>query len=59
MSGIASQFGFDLFSSTNSTFSQANIMELLKSRGVISKTLLRSVNINNKRSIYKSFYFNV
>ena len=26
MSGLASQFGFDLFSSTNSTFSQANIM---------------------------------
>lgn len=52
MSGLASQFGFDLFSSTNSTFSQANIMELLKSRGVISKTLLRSVNINNKKDLF-------
>ena len=44
VSGLASQFGFDFFSSSNSTFSQANIMELLKSRGVISKTLLRPNN---------------
>ena len=56
VSGLASQFGFDFFSSSNSTFSQANIMELLKSRGVISKTLLRSNNkslfIQNYISMY-------
>ena len=56
VSGLASQFGFDFFSSSNSTFSQANIMELLKSRGVISKTLLRPNNndlfINNYISMY-------
>ena len=56
VSGLASQFGFDFFSSSNSTFSQANIMELLKSRGVISKTLLRpntnDLFIHNYISMY-------
>ena len=52
VSGLASQFGFDFFSSSNSTFSQANIMELLKSRGVISKTLLRS---NNKKLFIQNY----
>ena len=59
MSGLASQFGFDLFSSTNSTFSQANIMELLKSRGVISKTLLRSVNINHKKDLFINHFISM
>jgi uncharacterized protein involved in exopolysaccharide biosynthesis len=48
MSGVASQFGFDMFSSSNSTFSQANIMDLLKSRGVISKTLLQKSHYTDK-----------
>ena len=52
MSGLASQFGFDFFSSSNSTFSQANIMELLKSRGVISKTLLRSKNNSLDKKLF-------
>ena len=56
VSGLASQFGFDFFSSSNSTFSQANIMELLKSRGVISKTLLRSNNKNLFIQNYISMY---
>ena len=56
VSGLASQFGFDFFSSSNSTFSQANIMELLKSRGVISKTLLRSNNKNLFIQNYISIY---
>jgi len=52
MSGLASQFGFDLFSSSNTTFSRSNIMELLKSRGVISKTLLRPCNISGKKGLF-------
>ena len=56
VSGLASQFGFDFFSSSNTTFSQANIMELLKSRGVISKTLLRSNNKNLFIQNYISMY---
>ncbi len=38
MSGIASQFGFDIGGNSNTTFSQSNILELLKSRGVIEGT---------------------
>ena len=56
VSGLASQFGFDFFSSSNTTFSQANIMELLKSRGVISKTLLRPNNKNLFIQNYISMY---
>ena len=56
VSGLASQFGFDFFSSSNTTFSQANIMELLKSRGVVSKTLLRSNNKNLFIQNYISMY---
>jgi len=59
VSGIASQFGLDLFSSSNSTFSQANIMELLKSRGVISKTLLRSEIISNKKDLFINHYISI
>tara|TARA_B100001142_G_scaffold325682_1_gene379715 strand:- start:2100 stop:3116 length:1017 start_codon:yes stop_codon:yes gene_type:complete len=45
MSGIASQFGFDLGGSSSETFSQKNIMQLLKSRVVVESTLLRQANI--------------
>ena len=56
MSGLASQFGFDMFSSSNSTFSQANIMDLLKSRGVISKTLLQKSNYTDKSEFFIDSY---
>ncbi len=49
LSGVASQFGFDLGSASSSTFSQENIMQLLKSRGVVEATLLRSESINGKK----------
>ncbi|MAO33839.1 MAG: lipopolysaccharide biosynthesis protein, partial [Flavobacteriales bacterium] len=42
MSGIASQFGFDFGGNEGSTFSQSNILELLKSRRVIVSTLMQS-----------------
>ena len=47
MSGIASQFGFDALVGGTSTFSQQNIMHLLKSRGVLSKTLLEEVKFED------------
>ena len=34
-------------------------MELLKSRGVISKTLLRSVNINNKKDLFINHFISM
>lgn len=59
MSGLASQFGFDMFSSSNSTFSQANIMDLLKSRGVISKTLLQKNNYIEKSDFFIDSYLKI
>ena len=56
MSGIASQFGFDVFGGGTSTFSQQNIMQLLKSRGVISKTLLEDITINNQKDYIIEHY---
>jgi hypothetical protein len=41
MSGIASQFGFDIGGSSSTTFSQNNILELLKSRGVVEAALMQ------------------
>ena len=59
MSGLASQFGFDMFSSSNSTFSQANIMDLLKSRGVISKTLLQKSHYTDKSDSFIDSYLTI
>ena len=59
MSGLASQFGFDMFSSSNSTFSQANIMDLLKSRGVISKTLIQKSNYTDKSDFFIESYLKI
>ena len=56
MSGIASQFGFDVFGGGTSTFSQQNIMHLLKSRGVLSKTLLEEIILeDNKNQIIEHY----
>ena len=56
LSGVASQFGFDLGSASSSTFSQENIMQLLKSRGVVEATLLRSESINGKKDLMVEHY---
>ena len=60
MSGLASQFGFDVGGSSSSTFSQNNILELLKSRGVVEATLMqyREVNKNNDLLIEHYLYIN-
>ena len=59
MSGIASQFGFDVLGGGTSTFSQQNIMQLLKSRGVISKTLLEDITINNQKDYIIEHYISL
>jgi uncharacterized protein involved in exopolysaccharide biosynthesis len=59
MTGLASQFGLDMFSNSNSTFSQKNIMELLKSRGVISKALMQTAYINNKQDLFIHHYLTI
>ena len=60
MSGIASQFGFDLGGgSEGATFSQANIIELLKSRGVIVNALMQSAKVNSKTDLLVSHYLEI
>ena len=59
MSGLASTFGFDVFGASNSTFSQKNIMELLKTRGVVSKALLQSAKISGKGDLLIHHYISI
>ena len=58
MSGLASQFGFDLGGSS-ATFSQSNILELLKSRRVVEAALMKSGNVNGKNSLLIEHYLEI
>ena len=53
---IASSFGFNI-GSPEGTFSQANVMELFKSRRIIESTLLKSADINDKKNILLIDYY--
>ena len=59
MSGIASQFGFDIGGGESSTFSQSNVIELLKSRGVIVKTLMQRAKVNGKTDLLIEHYLGI
>ena len=59
MSGIASQFGFDIGGNSSSTFSQQNIMQLLKSRGVVASTLLRNGILEGKQDLLIEHYITI
>lgn len=53
---IASQFGINLGGGEGGAFSGDNIIELLKSRYLIEKTLLTKVKINNKEDLLVNRY---
>jgi len=59
MSGIASQFGFDIGGGESSTFSQSNVIELLKSRGVIHNTLMQNAKVNSKNDLLIEHYLEI
>ena len=59
MTGIASNFGFDLGGTSSTTFSQENIMELLKSRGVVEATLLEDGTIDGKKDLLVEHYITI
>ena len=59
MSGIASQFGFDIGGSSSATFSQQNILELLSSRGVIESALMQSAKVNGKTDLLIEHYLQI
>lgn len=54
--GIASQIGIDLGSSGGSAFSSSNLMELMKSRLLIEKTLLDTITIDKKTKTLADYY---
>jgi hypothetical protein len=57
--GLASSFGFDLGSGGGGLFTSSNIIELMKSRLVVEKTLLNPVLINGKEISLADFYIQV
>ena len=59
ITGVASQFGFDLGGGSSTTFSKQNIMELLKSRGVVKATLLEEGIINGKKDLLVEHYITI
>jgi len=54
--GLASQFGIDLGGTGGGAFSGDNLMELMKSRSMIEKTLLTAVSINGKQQTLAEVY---
>lgn len=49
--GLASSLGFDLGSGSNGVFSGANLMELMKSRSLVVKTLLQPIQVSKKTKL--------
>ncbi len=54
--GLASSFGFDLGGGGGGLFTSANIIELMKSRLVVEKTLLNPVQIAGKEISLADYY---
>ena len=59
MSGMASQFGLDIGSSSRTTFSQNNILEFLKSRGVVEAALMQHAKIDGKEDLLIEHYLEI
>ncbi len=54
--GLASSFGFDLGSAGGGLFTSSNIIELMKSRLVVEKTLLNPVQLGGKEISLADYY---
>jgi len=57
--GIASSFGFDLGGGGGGLFSSSNIIELMKSRLIVEKTLLNPVQIAGKEISLADYYVQI
>ena len=51
ISGMASQFGFNLGGNSSGTFSQTNIQEIITSRRVVEEALLKSGIVDGKKDL--------
>lgn len=56
--GLASTFGLDLGGSGGGIFTGSNLTELFKSRSMVEKTLLSSVNVDGKKISLAEMYMN-
>lgn len=59
LSGFANQLGFDFGGIESSTFSNNNILQLLKSRVVVENTLMQSAKINGKEDLLIEHYLTI
>ncbi|MFM6994317.1 MAG: Wzz/FepE/Etk N-terminal domain-containing protein [Sediminibacterium sp.] len=57
--GLASSFGIDLGSSAGGAFSGSNLIELMKSRKLVEKTLLTPITINGKTISLADYYIEI
>ena len=57
IAGLAAQFGLE--SGENTTFSQNNVIELLRSRGVIQSALMESVRLDGKKDLLIEHYLEI
>ena len=57
--GLASSFGLDLGSSGGGLFTNSNIIELMKSRLVVEKTLLNPIQISGKEISLADYYIQI
>jgi uncharacterized protein involved in exopolysaccharide biosynthesis len=57
--GLASTFGFDLGGGGGGLFTSSNIIELMKSRLVVEKTLLNPVNVAGKEISLADYYIQI
>jgi uncharacterized protein involved in exopolysaccharide biosynthesis len=57
--GLASSFGFDLGGGGGGLFTSSNIIELMKSRLVVEKTLLNPVNVTGKEISLADFFIQI
>ena len=57
--GLASSFGFDLGGGSGGLFTSSNIIELMKSRLVVEKTLLKPVQVAGKEISLADYYVQI
>jgi uncharacterized protein involved in exopolysaccharide biosynthesis len=59
LGGLASQFGFDIAGSGGGAFAGSNLIELMKSRLLVEKTLLNPIEVNGKTISIAEYYIQI
>jgi uncharacterized protein involved in exopolysaccharide biosynthesis len=54
--GLASSLGMDLGGGAGGAFSGANLIELMKSRNIVEKSLLNPITVNGKTQSFAQYY---